>query len=90
MTFGFANAPSCFQWYMDKVFAPLLYKNLENYLDDALNHHKTEVEHIQGVCDNITPFSIFISVIPIRSALLRRLGSAPPINVFSLGSAARS
>jgi hypothetical protein len=49
MTFGFANAPSCFQRYMDKVFALLLYKNLENYLDDVLNHHKTEAEHIQGV-----------------------------------------
>jgi hypothetical protein len=36
MTFGFANTPSCFQQYMDKVFAPLLYKNLENYLDDAV------------------------------------------------------
>jgi hypothetical protein len=53
MTFGFANAPSCFQRYMDKVFAPLLYKNLENYLDDVLNHHKTEAEHIQGVRDTL-------------------------------------
>src|SRR5258707_11306645 len=35
---------------MDKVFTPLLYKNLENYLDNALNHHKNE-EHIKGVCD---------------------------------------
>jgi hypothetical protein len=49
MTFGFANTPSCFQHYMDKVFVPLLYKNLENYLDDALNHHKTKAEYIQGV-----------------------------------------
>jgi hypothetical protein len=49
MTFGFVNAPSCFQRYMDKVFALLLYKNLENYLDDALNHHKTKAEHIQSV-----------------------------------------
>jgi hypothetical protein len=40
------------------------------------------------MCDNIAPFSIFISVIPIRSALLRRLGSAPLIDVFSLGSTA--
>jgi hypothetical protein len=53
MTFGFANAPSCFQRYMDKVFAPLLYKNLENNLDNALNHHKTEAEHIQGVCNTL-------------------------------------
>jgi hypothetical protein len=53
MTFGFANAPSCFQRYMDKVFALLLYKNLENYLDDALNHHKTEAEHIQGIQDTL-------------------------------------
>ena len=34
---------------MDKVFAPLLYKNLKNYLDDALNHHQTLEEHIAGV-----------------------------------------
>jgi hypothetical protein len=40
-------------------------------------------------CDNIAPFSIFISIIPIRSALLRCLGSALPINIFLLGSAAR-
>jgi hypothetical protein len=39
-----------------------------------------------GYCDNIAPFSIFIPVIPIHSALLRRLGSALPIDVFSLGS----
>jgi hypothetical protein len=53
MTFGFANAPSCFQWYMDKVFTPLLYKNLENYLVNVLNHHKTKAEHIQGVCNTL-------------------------------------
>src|SRR6267154_674387 len=53
MTFGFTNAPPCFQRYMDKVFAPLLYKNLENYLDDALNHHKTEEEHVKGVRDTL-------------------------------------
>jgi hypothetical protein len=36
-----------------------------------------------GYCDNIAPFSIFISVIPILcSALLRRLGSAPPIDIL--------
>jgi hypothetical protein len=34
---------------MDKVFTLLLYKNLENYLDNALNHHKTKAKHIQGV-----------------------------------------
>jgi len=50
MTFGFTNAPPCFQCLMDKVFALLLYKNLENYLDDALNHHRTLEEHIAGVC----------------------------------------
>jgi anti-sigma28 factor (negative regulator of flagellin synthesis) len=38
---------------MDKVFALLLYKNLKNYLDDALNHHKTEAEHIEGVHDTL-------------------------------------
>jgi hypothetical protein len=49
MTFGFTNAPPCFQCYMDKVFAPLLYKNLENYLDDTLNHHQNLTDHITGV-----------------------------------------
>ena len=49
MTFGFANAPPCFQQYMDKVFAPLLYKGVEIYLDDILIHSKTAAEHIDGV-----------------------------------------
>ena len=49
MTFGFANMPPCFQWYMDKVFALLLYKGVEIYLNDILMHHKTESEHIEGV-----------------------------------------
>jgi hypothetical protein len=40
-----------------------------------------------GYCDNIVPFSIFISVLPICSALLQRLGFAPPIDTSSLGSA---
>jgi len=53
MTFGFTNAPPCFQRYMDKVFAPLLYKNLENYLDDMLNHHQNKVNHVQGVWDTL-------------------------------------
>jgi hypothetical protein len=51
MTFSFANMPSCFQRYMDKVFTLLLNKNLENYLDNVLNHHKTKAEHIKGVRD---------------------------------------
>jgi hypothetical protein len=37
----------------------------------------------------LTPFSIFISVIPIHSALLQHLGFAPLIDAFSLGSAIR-
>jgi hypothetical protein len=41
---------------------------------------------VGGYCDNITPFSIFISVIPICSALLRCLRFAPPIDAFLLGS----
>ena len=49
MTFGFANAPPCFQRYMDKVFAPLLYKGVKIYLDDILIHSKTAAEHIDGV-----------------------------------------
>jgi hypothetical protein len=38
---------------MDKVFAPLLYKNLENYLDDTLNHHPNHTAHVQGVRDTL-------------------------------------
>jgi hypothetical protein len=53
MTFSFTNAPPCFQCYMDKVFTLLLYRNLENYLDDALNHHPNHMEHIQGVRDTL-------------------------------------
>ena len=34
---------------MDKVFAPLLYKGIEIYLDDILIHSKTTAEHIDGV-----------------------------------------
>ena len=34
---------------MDKVFAPLLYKGVEIYLDDILIHSKTTVEHINRV-----------------------------------------
>ena len=49
MTFGFANAPPCFQQYMDKVFTLLLYKGVEIYLDDILMHHKTESKHVEGV-----------------------------------------
>ena len=49
MTFGFANAPPCFQQYMDKVFAPLLYKGVKIYLDNILIHSKTAVEHVDGV-----------------------------------------
>ena len=49
MTFGFANAPPCFQRYMDKVFAPLLYKGVKIYLDDILIHSKTAAEHVDGV-----------------------------------------
>ena len=49
MTFGFANAPPCFQQYMNKVLTPVLYKNVEVYLDDILIHHASEEEHVQGV-----------------------------------------
>ena len=49
MTFGFANAPPCFQQYMDKVFTPLLYKGVKFYLNDILMHHKTKSEHVEGV-----------------------------------------
>ena len=34
---------------MDKVFVLLLYKGVEIYLDDILMHHKTELEHVEGV-----------------------------------------
>ena len=29
ITFGFANAPPCFQQYMNKVLGPVLYRNVE-------------------------------------------------------------
>jgi hypothetical protein len=38
---------------MDKVFTLLLYRILENYLDDALNHHPICVAHVQGVQDTL-------------------------------------
>jgi len=53
MTFGFANTLPCFQRYLDKVFTLLLYKNLENYLDDTLNHHQNKANHVQGVWDTL-------------------------------------
>ena len=34
---------------MDKVFALLLYKGIEIYLDNILIHSKTTVEHVNGV-----------------------------------------
>jgi hypothetical protein len=34
---------------MDKVFALLLYRNLESYLDNALNHHPNHVAHVQSI-----------------------------------------
>ena len=34
---------------MDKVFAPLLYKGVEIYLDNILIHSKTAAEHVDGV-----------------------------------------
>ena len=49
MTFSFANAPPCFQQYMDKVFVLLLYKGVEIYLDNILIHSKTAAEHVNGV-----------------------------------------
>ena len=49
MTFGFANAPPCFQRYMTKVLGPVLYQNVEAYIDDILIHHATEAEHVTGV-----------------------------------------
>ena len=49
MTFGFANAPPCFQWYMNKVLGPMLYRNVEGYIDDILIHHTTKAEHVPGV-----------------------------------------
>ena len=49
MTFSFANAPPCFQQYMDKVFVLLLYKGVEIYLDNILIHSKTTAEHVDRV-----------------------------------------
>ena len=49
MTFGFTNALLCFQWYMTKVLALVLYQNVEAYINDILIHHTTKVKHISGV-----------------------------------------
>ena len=49
MTFGFANAPPCFQRYMNKVLGPVLYRNVEGYIDDILIHHVTKAKHVPGV-----------------------------------------
>ena len=49
MAFGFTNAPPCFQQCMDKVFALLLYKGIEIYLDNVLIHSKTTAEHVNRV-----------------------------------------
>jgi hypothetical protein len=38
---------------MDKVFALLLYKTLENYLDNTLNHHQNITDHITRVCQTL-------------------------------------
>ena len=51
MTFGFTNAPPCFQQYMNKVLGPILYRNVEAYIDDTLIHHATKAEHVPGVCN---------------------------------------
>ena len=34
---------------MDKVFVLLLYQGVKIYLDDILMHHKTKLEHVEGV-----------------------------------------
>ena len=47
MTFGFANAPPCFQRWMSDVLAPVQHQRVENYLDDTGSHHETLSEHIR-------------------------------------------
>jgi hypothetical protein len=46
MTFGFAGAPPYFQHWMHDVLAPILVKQVENYLDDSGSHHKETAEHV--------------------------------------------
>jgi transposase InsO family protein len=46
MTFGFAGAPPYFQRWMHDVLAPILVKQVENYLDDSGSHHKETAEHV--------------------------------------------
>ena len=34
---------------MNKVLGPVLYRNVEAYIDDIVIHHATEAEHVPGV-----------------------------------------
>ena len=47
MTFGFANAPVYFQWWMSKVLKPVAGLNVVNYLDDTRTFNNNLPEHIQ-------------------------------------------
>jgi hypothetical protein len=47
MTFGFANAPAYFQRWMFETLGSILYRHVENYLDDTGSHHLSMEEHIQ-------------------------------------------
>ena len=49
MTFGFMNAPSCFQRFMDDhVFnQPNIINHVVRYLDDANTYHSSFEEHVQ-------------------------------------------
>jgi hypothetical protein len=52
MTFGFMNAPACFQWFMDDHFFqnPLLSPHMVGYLDDANMFHQDLNQHVQNNC----------------------------------------
>src|SRR5713101_6582153 len=47
--FQFHQCATLFQAIHGQGLRSLLYKNLENYLDDALNHHPSKEEHVLGV-----------------------------------------
>jgi hypothetical protein len=47
VTFRLAGAPPYFQRWIHNILAPVLIKQVENYLDDSGSHHWNKSEHIE-------------------------------------------